>query len=331
MPLIGQKDWGFTMTDLNTGIDHTNASEANDSIRVIPRSKLKYDRSRNPRLAKRYEAKSLSPLVRSLANHGLQEPITGSERADGSLWVLKGHRRLAAIEMLATVGLEKDAFGPAVPPIPGFGDKIRCRVLKGLTIEGEMDLLMDHADVLALDKREKLLTAKILTRFGFTHEFIAKKVGSSRSNYSNGLARILAMPSCVEEMYLSEADDALDITQEALKPLYAAYEKDLKNGGNIKEAGPNFRDAWESFVKDGAAPKVKTMSRKDILSVAGVESDPDLRNLLQAIANGQNHDLGTALERVRLRLANFDTIGTGVQTVSEGIVSTVGDFSRVSE
>lgn len=321
------------MSDLNitVGIEKTNASEAADSIRVVKRNTIKTDRDRNPRSKRRYEAKSLSALCRSIVANGIQEPPVLSERANGELWTLKGHRRLAALEMIATEGLPKDSFGPAVPAMPNFADKVRCRVLKGLTIQGEMDILMDHSEVLGLDKRERLLTAKILTRFGFTHEFIAAKVGMSRPNYSNSLSRILQMPDCVEDAYLNEADDALDVTQEALKGLYAAYEKDFKRSGAVKVAGPEFTTAWETFLKDGAAKPIKAMSRKDMLSVAGVESDPDLRAILQAIANGQNQDLGTAMERARLRLTRLDTVGTGVRMIEEGIVNTVGDFARVEE
>lgn len=336
--LTGVESWVSPMSDfINVsasdasidGVVSTNASEAADSIRLVPRSKIKADHARNPRKSRRYSAKELSAIIRSLIAHGLHEPLVLSERADGTLWVLKGHRRLAAIDLIRTEGIAKDVYGPALAADPNFMDKIKCRVLKGLTIQAEMDILMDHGDIVALDRQEKLMTAQILTRYGFSHDFIAGKLGGSRSNYSNGLARVLAMPDCVQTAYLDESDDAPDVTQEVLKPLYDAYKEDQKTpGSRIKTAGPKFVAVWEEFLKNGVTKKAKVMARQSILDVASVTTDPDLRDMLQAIADGNGQDLGTSMERLALRLVDLSTVNTGFKRVEEGIVNTVGSYNH---
>lgn len=321
-------------------IGHTNASEAADSIKFLSRSLINVDLDRNPRQRSKYDRKkaSMAWLCRSLLQHGLQEPLVVSQRADGTYWLLKGHRRLAAIVIVATEGLEKSGSGidtlPALAADPDFMVKVRCRVLKGLTIQGEMDILMDHADIVGLTRQEKLLAAKILTQYGFTHDFIAKKVGMSRPNYSNSLGKLLMMPTCVEEAYLSEDKDAPDITQAALKALAAAYDADQKSpGARLKVAGPQFATVWEQ-VGNGLATD-KSMSRKNIRTLAGSISDPDIRELLEAISNDQGQDAGTAIQRLTARLKagpiQFNTVGTDVKTISEGIVNTVGGFDRADD
>lgn len=316
----------------------TNASEATDSIKLLNRSAINVDLDRNPRLRSKYDRKkaSMAWLCRSLLAHGLQEPLVVSQRTDGTFWLLKGHRRLAAIVIVATEGLDKSGSGidvlPAVAPDSDFMVKVKCRVLKGLTIQGEMDILMDHVEIIGLTRQEKLLAAKILTQYGFGHGFIARKVGMSRPNYSNSLGKLLQMPTCVEEAYLSEEKDAPDMTQAALKLLSNAYDADQKApGSRLKIAGPQFNEVWER-VGNGLVVD-KSMSRKDLRTLAGSISDPDIRELLEAISNNQGQDAGTAIQRLNARLKagpiQFSTVGTGVQTIEEGIVDTVGDFDRI--
>lgn len=319
-------------------IGRTNASEATDSIKLITRGHINVDYERNPRLKSKYDRKkaSMAWLCRSLLQHGLQEPLVVSQRADGTYWLLKGHRRLSAIIIVATEGLEKSGSGidtlPALAADPDFMVKVRCRVLKGLSIQGEMDILMDHADIVGLTRQEKLLAAKILTQYGFTHHFISKKVGMSRPNYSNSIGKLLMMPTCVEDAYLSEEKDAPDITQAALKKLSDAYDFDQKApGARLKVAGPKFNEVWEQ-VGNGLVTE-KSMSRKDIRTLAGSISDPDIRELLEALSNNAGQDAGTAIQRLNARLKasplQFSTVGTGVQTIEEGIVNTVGNFDRI--
>lgn len=319
------------LPETSEGISKTGASEATDGIKWYPIGKLRQDRGRNPRKAKRYSAKELSPLARSIAKHGVQEPPTVSERENGEPWVLKGHRRLACVILLQTEGLAKDAFGPAIAPMPDFMPRIRCRILRGLTIEGEIDLVMDHGEVQKLDKQERLLAARIMTGYGLSHEFIATKVGGSRSNYTNGLAKILALPPIVETTYLSEEDGAPSITQPTLKLLKIAYDRDIASRDcKLKEEGPAFKAAWEFFLKNGT-DKIKVMPRKDLLNVATSVIDPDLRNLLAALAENDKGTVGTLLESLALRLSDLATVGTGFVRIEEGIETTVKDFVPVGE
>lgn len=310
-------------------IANTGASEGIDTLRVVKTNRLKIDKGRNPRKHREYTPERLSPLARSVLANGLQEPPTVSERSDGSLHVLKGHRRLTAILMVQETGIPKDVYGPEIAPRPDFMTSVKVRVIKGLTMAGEIDILMDHGDVKKLDKQEKLQAARTMVNFGLTHELIAQKLGGSRANYTNGIAKVLALPPIVEMTYLSEEDNAPSLTQPTLKDLHTAYKKDLDTrASSIKEEGPAFKAAWEHFIKHGTNV-IKVMPRKEMLALAGNQADPDVRNLLAALASNDKSEVGTILESLTLRLTDLTTVNTGFVRVEEGIETTVRDFQPV--
>lgn len=310
----------LSASDKATG--RTDAASAKESIRVVNVRDIRVDWDRNPRKHSAYEGPALIALARNIYNYGLNDAPVLSERADKSLWLVKAHRRLKAILMIQTVGLPEGRSKrdePAVAADPNFCKEIKCRVLKGMTIQDELDMLMDHVTVVGLDDQEKYLSARILTRAGFTHQFIADKIGVSRSNYSNGLARILAMPQCVEDAYLNDKEGAKRPTQEVLKSLYAAFQADQKRpGSRLKEAGPEFTAAWERFVSEGIPAKPKMIPREQLKTQATSLKDSDLLDVIQAIIDNQPNDLGNALTRLETRL-NAANDNESTRVVSEGI------------
>ena len=291
--------------------DRTNAADATETIRMIGYGRLKADHGRNPRTADRYTAAGeAGAKARSLLQRGLIRPLLVSEREDGSLWILQGHIRHAAIGLIRTVGLPAGTpktEKPAVAAIPDFMDKVKCSVLKGLSLKDELDLVMDHGESFPLNKREKYDAAKKLLNAGFSENFVFKKLGMKSRSPVSKLNHVSKMPACVEAMYVMDpkAEGYIDITDTVIDTLYVAYNKDKANGCRLKTEGPEFTKLWEDFLANGPSARAKMIPRTKVLEKAERETDVDFREVLEAIANGDEELLASAAERVRERLAQI--------------------------
>ena len=78
--------------------------------------------------AERHAPENILDLITSIEEKGVLQPIGVSRRADGSLYILFGHRRWNSCRILASQG----RFGGTIPAL----------VLDGLTLEEEMDLMV---------------------------------------------------------------------------------------------------------------------------------------------------------------------------------------------
>lgn len=326
-------------------IDRTNAAEANMRFQMIDFKPTKMDLDRNPRLNVAYSAKKLEWLARNIFENGLLEPIMVNRREDGTDWVLKGHLRMHAIGIVRTEGLKAVpksdgvAAKPTVEPQPNFMAKIKAIVLKGLTLEEELDFVMDHGTSTPLTRVEEYKSVKIMMSYGFTQELMAEKLGKSRPAVSK-FVWVRRMPQCVEDLFLkSEDKDALKITDIQIGELYKAYGEDKdKKECEPKQAGPRFTKVWEKFVKDGSAPRVNALTGTALIEIVEQTTDEDLQSLLKAIARGDKKDTHVYLERIRLRMVpmgqvpperllnmlNTHIIKEGQDTVrNDGIVTAV--------
>lgn len=291
------------------GVSRTDASESNESIRMIPIHKLVLDLGRNPRRMERYSADGeAGEKARSLIQRGLVTAIVVSERADGTIVVLQGHIRVSAMLLVRSVGLPAGtpkADKPTIEPDPHFFDKVRCLVKRGLSLQAEMDLVMDHGESFPLDKREKYQAAARMLRMGFSQDFTAKKLGFKSRGPLAKLSNVAQMPQIVEDLFLADpkAEDYKDLTDTTIDDLYKAYNADQKlPGARIKVAGPSFNKVLEGFLANGPALRDKSIPRKDLLLVVGQTKDIDLRELLEGVANGDKDMMNSAYERVTIRL-----------------------------
>lgn len=307
-------------------IETTNAADQKETIRYLPFDVIKADHSRNPRFASKYAADGpAGDKARSIHKHGLLNPLLVSERADGSYWLLQGHLRHGGILLIRTTGLPaKGKEWPAIDRDANFMNKVKCRVMKGLSLADEMDLIMDHGTTTPLDKREMYVAARNMYRMGFTETLIAEKLGFKSRGPASLLIRLARMPQVVEDMYLADpkADSYVPVTDQMVNDLYKAYNTDQKApNAKVKEGGKEFNALFEKITSTGKAERKKALPSGDLISLAEVETDGDLRDLLEAIANASKEEAAQALERLRMRLTPINQLGP-VTIVEEGIAHT---------
>lgn len=310
------------------GLDRTDAADANESIRLIPFSKLKVDLVRNPRRVERYTADGeAGQKARSLHTRGLVTALVVSERENGDIYILQGHIRYHAMLLLRTTGLPAGtpkADKPAIEADPKAFDKVRCLVKKGLSLAGEMDLVMDHSESFKLDKREQYTAAVRMLRY-LSEDLTAKKMGFKSRGPLSKLANVSKMPQCVEDAFMADpkSEGYIDVTDDTIVELFKAYNADLNHKPplcRIKCAGPNFTKAWESFLANGPTPRNKSVPRTELVALATTTKETDLRELIEGIANGDKDLMNSAYERVtiRLEIENETRLNGGVTPMSYG-------------
>jgi hypothetical protein len=325
----------------NDGVksDAVNAltGEKRSTAKSVLFRNIRCDANRNPREESVYTDSRNTFLARSINDFGFDpnEPISVSQRADGLYWVIKGHRRYHAVKTLIEAGLPAvtgESPSPAVGPNPERFKEIPCLVFKGLTLTEELDLLMDHGGIIKLNEREQVRAAREMTGV-FSHEIIAKKLGMSRSNYTNGIGKLFVLPECVMTHFLTpeSKDNKLPkLTQAARKILVEEHNKDMKlPDARIRVGGPNFMGAWEKFLKEGAPTTPKAMSRDTIEALFGTLSpatDQDIMDLLQAVHDNNTANASTAIARLKMSLKIAgNTVGTNRVTIEEGIVKPISN------
>lgn len=304
-------------------ITGTEAAKAKKRVKSVKFNSIKLDLDRNPRLpGEAYKPSKIGWLARSIFQHGMLEMPTVSQRADGSLWLLKGHLRCMAVKLVRTEGIKAGnpaSEFPAIEANPHFMDDIDVIVLTGLTPAEELDLVMDHGMVTKLNKRERYRAGKELRKMGWTQEATAQKLGMSRPAFQK-LDAVMRMPQCVEDAYLADPDDkdAKHINETLINSLYAAYNEDKKsNGFRPKQFGPKSLLVWEDFLKNGVPQRDKAFSADKMKEKAEFEDDHDLQDLFMAIANGKDDDFNAAVARIHLRLVPFGQIVPPAEPVDD--------------
>src|SRR5262249_51319338 len=152
-------------------------------------------------------------------------------RTDGTIHLLQGHLRHAGIGLIRNQGMPaKGKDFPAIDRDANFMPKVKCRVMKGLSMADELDLIMDHGTTTPLDKRELFVAAKNMLRSGFSEQMIAEKLGFKSRGPASMLIRVARMPAVVEEMYMADpkSDGYIPMTDAAITELYKAYNADQK-------------------------------------------------------------------------------------------------------
>lgn len=316
-------------------IDNTGVGGMKQESRIVEYTKINRDLDLNPRDHDIYSLEKSGWMGRSLHTYGQQEPVLLSERDDRSLHLLRGFIRITGAGHVRVTGIpavkgdEKNQ--PAIPADPNFMNKVNALVIKGLSRQQEIDLVMDHGTKTGLSIQEKYKSAVIMTRAGFSRNLVAAKLKMTISNYNNQIGRILNLPPVVQEHFLSDKKDAIKITQDVLKVLYPAFETDQKaSGARIRVGGEAFNAAWEKVVAEGSVKRATVMKKEDITSVANTVVNPDLRDVLQAIRDNDGQGLASAINRVEGSIKLTTTTNTGLVRIESGVETTVGDFERVS-
>ena len=250
-------------------IEGTDAANAKGKEQLVDFDRIVADHSRNPRLPSKYTADGpAGEKARSIWKHGLLNPLVVSKRRDGSIVVLQGHLRFGGITLIRTTGLPaigKDV-GTAIPATPSFMQKVKCRVLEGLSLSDELDLLMDHGTQTPLEKREYYVAAKTMLRAGFTEDLIAEKLGFKSRGPASVLVRVARMPECVEAAYMADpkSESYFPVTDTTINDLFKVYNAEQKRvGSRVKVGGTEFNASWEKVVGEGNAPRIKSLATSE--------------------------------------------------------------------
>lgn len=149
---------------------------AGASATEIPIARIR----RNPQQPRREaDRDGLEALARSIADHGVLQPILVSETVDG-YQLIAGERRLRAAEM---AGLER------VPAL------VRADVEEHDQLELALVENLQRADLNPLD--EALAFRRLIDEFGLSQEQIAGRVARARSSVANTL-RLLELAEAVQ-------------------------------------------------------------------------------------------------------------------------------------
>lgn len=312
----------------------SGAADAKRTNRLVPYDKINVDKARNPRLPEEYAAKKIGWLSRNILLNGLLEDLVLSQREDGSLWLLKGHLRHAAIGILRNEGLEAGtpkAENPAIEKDADFMGQVQCKVYKGLSLRAELDLVMDHGTSTKLSNREVFLSLKIMVKSFFTVTEMALKIRKDRTA-TGQLVGLLRMPAVVEESFMDEDKNKL-FTSDFIGKLNAARNEDDSDskkatgkGLRPRTFGPKSEKMWEEFVSTGKKPgRVNGMKPEDLKTQSTVAEDDDLSDLLISIAENDQKGFEAAMIRLKIRLRPIHESVTGeaVTITEEGITHTV--------
>ncbi|MBI5222649.1 MAG: ParB/RepB/Spo0J family partition protein [Candidatus Magasanikbacteria bacterium] len=135
----------------------------------------------NPEQPRRnFSHNELEDLVASIKKHGILQPITVSEKADGGYELIVGERRLRATQIagLATI--------PAIVRSATQQEKLELALIENI----------QRQDLNPIE--EAFAYKRLIEEFGLTHQEVAEQVGKERPTVSNML-RLLDLPEIVQK------------------------------------------------------------------------------------------------------------------------------------
>jgi len=258
------------------------------TLRPVALDALTIEEGKNARLNYAIEG-----LVRAMSERGQDTPVLVSERADGTLLLLRGHRRHMAAKRLGW-------------------ESLAAQVVCGLTPEQEELLRADHGETLALeDRREHYKEAAALFAAGLSERAVAihldplflthskpsagrleaestgdkAKIDDATFTQWRGLVQhfhaIARLPLFVEEHYLGGNDPAIGRKESAA--LLKAHTMDMQAGykGSVK-LGPEARAVWDKLCEpqpEGEKQK-KARSAKSLEETAQASKSMAVRTAL---------------------------------------------------
>lgn len=218
----------------------------------------------NPEQPRRvFDHQDLEDLVASIKKHGIMQPITVTERADGGYELIAGERRFRASQIagLATI--------PALVKIASEQEKLELALIENI----------QRQNLNAIE--EAFAFKRLIDEFNLTQQEVADQVGKSRPVVANTI-RLLELP---DEIQRALMDGRLSAGKaRALLSLKSTKEQlDVFNG--MLNEGGTVRDVEAAVAAKGPE------SRK-----GSVRRDPNV----QALENQLSQALG-AKATIRLR------------------------------
>ncbi|MBI4427435.1 MAG: ParB/RepB/Spo0J family partition protein [Candidatus Magasanikbacteria bacterium] len=145
-----------------------------DGARVwnIPLSEI----APNPEQPRRnFSHQDLEDLVASIKKHGILQPITATEKADGGYELISGERRLRASQIAGLVTI------PAIVRSATQQEKLELALIENI----------QRQDLNPIE--EAFAYKRLIEEFGLSHQEVAEQVGKERPTVSNML-RLLNLP-----------------------------------------------------------------------------------------------------------------------------------------
>lgn len=243
----------------------------------------------------RSEIGDLTELAASIKQKGVLEPLLVKPNADGTWMIIAGERRWRAANQAGlreVPCIELDIDDQAVAEIALIENMQR----KDLTVWEEADGL-----------------AALSSRYGYTHEDIAKKIGKSRTTVTEALT-IAGLPENIREKCrqadITAKSSLLEIARQFDEQAMHDF-LDRLSGQNVKRetvrrAARPQTDAPKERVKHMSAPRAKTSVENEcIFQHSSVENDFTLEIRFNDLENYSKKDVLRALKQT------FDEVKQG--------------------
>ena len=236
-------------------------ARSNRSVgRIIPISQIEP----NPDQP-RTEIGDLTELTSSIKEKGILEPLLVKPYSDGTWMIIAGERRwraanLAGLREVPCIELDIDEKGIAEIAL------IENMQRKDLTVWEEADGL-----------------AALSSRYGYTHEEIAKKIGKSRTTVTEALS-IAGLPENIRDKCRAADINAKSMLLEIArqfdeKAMHAFLDK-------IASGNPN-----RESVRQAARPKKSLIKRENSIEKISSNSESDGKNVFRYFSDDNDFSL----------------------------------------
>ncbi len=134
---------------------------------------------------KHFDGQELDDLVSSIKKHGVMQPLTVTQKADGTFELIAGERRFRASQIagLNTV--------PAVVRSASEQEKLELALIENI----------QRQELNAIE--EGIAFSRLIKEFGLTQQLVADQVGKSRSAVANTI-RLLELPEEIKQGLIDE-------------------------------------------------------------------------------------------------------------------------------
>ena len=259
------------------------------------------------------ECEQIPAMVESLRRHGWKDnhPLLLSEKTGDDApryLVLVGNRRGMGLQWLRDN--EPETYSRVLA-----GGKVPAIVHKGLTVEEETELRIDHSpdeDRVPLDEWSQYMAIRQLVAAGIdTQERIAiklglfisrgKKAGQPNRSYVQVRVNLARLPEFVQKEYrkLTLNKDTTCVRWANVAALYKAYNEEYLQG-NMEGNGPEFQKVWQKIItppeatdipEEGTQAEPKELSPAEAVKRSQSASSRGLKTALLVITRQSTADL----------------------------------------
>lgn len=261
----------------------TGGDSSRDRIWQIPLSEI-VPNEHQPR--KEFSHQDLEDLVASIKKHGVLQPITVTEKADGGYELIAGERRLRASNIAE------------IPTIPA--------IVRTATKQEKLELaLIENIQRQDLNPIEEgFAYQRLMDEFGLTQQHVADQVGKSRPQIANRI-RLLDLPAEIQKalidgklsagkaralLSLKDKNEQVRVFREMIgeRASVRDVERAVAEKGQKSRKGSVRRDpnilAQEQLIEDRLGSKVRITKRGEQGTIQiYYYSNEELKRLIQEL------------------------------------------------